>query len=140
MFFIQEVSKLKEQVPTVALELESILGTNSDSIRGSLMFALSSEEMLYYSSEYFIVLNLISKESVVIKREGCFNHTVLYINRFKYDSKTDIVFTIERGNNQLYVLFQRSRWGSWPLVAILLRPIEHSRRPRRGDTVGGPVV
>ncbi len=103
---MQEVSKLKEQVPTVALELESILGTNSDSIRGSVMFALSSEEMLYYSSEYFIVLNLISKESVVIKREECFNHTVLYINRFKYDSKTDIVFTIERGNNQLYVLFQ----------------------------------
>lgn len=47
--------------------------------------------------------NLLSKESSIIRKEGSFNHTTLYIDRFQTDTRNDIIFTIERSNNFLYI-------------------------------------
>lgn len=101
----KEVNKNTEPGLSSNLSMENVLGLNSESIKGHIMFALTNEEMLYYSSEYFVVHNLISKESEVIKREGCPNHCVVYIDRFQNDKKNEVVFTIERYNHCLYVRF-----------------------------------
>jgi hypothetical protein len=45
-------------------------------------FALNNEEVIYYSSEYFVVHNLLTKESSIIRKEGSFTHTTLYIDKF----------------------------------------------------------
>ncbi len=40
--------------------------------------------------------NLVSKENSVIHKEGCANHTTIFIDRFLSEDKSDIIFTIER--------------------------------------------
>lgn len=44
-----------------SLRIESILGTNAEGLGGTVIYALSAEEVIYYSCEYFIVHNLLTK-------------------------------------------------------------------------------
>ena len=98
------------------------------------MFTLTTEEMLYYSSEYFIAHNLISKESTVIKREGCLNHTVLYIDQFQNEQKNIVIVTIERFNHCLYVYLEECRSADCKFWDPSLR----HRRKKKAQTINGP--
>lgn len=81
-------------------------------MRGSVCFALNNEEVIYYSSEYFVVHNLLTKESSIIRKEGSFTHATLYIDKFETDTRNDLILTIERSNNFLYVLLAPFRWDN----------------------------
>jgi hypothetical protein len=59
--------------------------------------------VIYYSSEYFVVHNLLTKESSIIRKEGSFNHKTIYIDKFETEIKNDIIFTIERSSSHLFV-------------------------------------
>ena len=45
----------------------------------------------------------MTKETRVIEREGCFGYSVKYIARFQNEMKQDMIVTIEKYGNQLFV-------------------------------------
>lgn len=61
------------------LDLECMLGVSGEGVRGSVVMALNNEEVIYYCSQYFVVHNLLTKESSIIHREGSLAHTTLFM-------------------------------------------------------------